>query len=105
MAELMDGGAADAFFEPIDGMLNIFALANGVDLYRSDASRRFIWFMGGHERALDVGLTEGGGFTVTASAWPTDRAVEARTVTVAEGVTPSEITATLEGGIEAANSL
>jgi hypothetical protein len=92
-------------FEAIDPKLNMFALANGMDLLKSDESRRLVWFMGGLERGLEITSGSPDGFSIDASAWPTRSPDELKTAPVSEGVAGSDVTGTLEQGIEVANSI
>jgi hypothetical protein len=53
------GQAMDGTFEAVDPKLNVFALANGMDLTKSDDSRSLEWFTEGLERSLPIEPDEG----------------------------------------------
>ena len=105
MAEERVPGTGENVFEAIDPKLNMFALANGMDLIKADGSRRLIWFMGGLERGLEIVVGPNGDFAVTGSAWPTKSPDDATTTFLSDSVTDSDLTATLEQGIEVTNAL
>lgn len=105
MAEEAHPSAGENGFERIDPKLNMFALANGMDLIKSDRARRLTWFTGGLERGLDITLGDGGNFVVTGSAWPTTSPAETTTTFVSDGVPDAELSATLEQGITVTNVL
>jgi hypothetical protein len=85
MAEEAHPSAGENGSARIDPKLNMFALANGLDLIKSDRAKRLTWFTG--------------------SAWPTESPAEATTTFVSDAVPATELSATLEQGITVTNVL
>ena len=98
----MDAG--DGRFESIDASLTVFALANGVDLIRTDGRRRLEWFSEGLERGVVIDA-DSDGFTVRALTWRSSRPDVRSQQEVAEGLSASEVRSTLPDAIDAANAL
>ena len=92
-------------FEAIDRKLTVFALANGMDLAKDEASRRLSWFTDGLERGLNVESGTGGSYVVTAMAWRINAPDDVTSSQVSDDVSLGDLTALLEGAIEAANAL
>ena len=96
-------------FEALDGKLNIFALANGIDLKREAASRRLEWHRDGLERGILVEVSDAGAFTVSALAWNHGDPSPARRDVRCAGLEADEIvaglSAILQTTLDAANAL
>ena len=92
-------------FEVIDPKLTVFALANGMDLAKDEGSRQLSWFTEGLERGLRIESPTGDSFVVTAMAWRINAPDDVTDAPVSDNVPLGELTATLEGAIEAANAL
>lgn len=99
------GGA----FEALDPKLNIFALANGMDLVKEASSRRLGWYREGMERAILVELRDDGAFTVSAMSWKTRDPEGAHRAPQRDGMNGDDLvaglSAILESALEAANCL
>ena len=96
--------AGDGRFDSIDANLTVFALANGVDLIRTDGQRRLEWFSEGLERGVTIDA-EGGGFTVRALTWRSPTPEVRTEEEVADGLSAAEVRSTLPDAIDAANAL
>lgn len=105
MTEGSQPDAGGRGFEAIDAKLNVFALANGMDLTRTDGSRRLSWFNDGRERGLRIEAVGSESYAVEAMAWHTKAPGDATSGTVTESVAQTELMATLEAAIEHANAL
>jgi len=105
MTDAADPSAGGNAFAPIDPKLTIFALANGIDLLKSEGLRRLVWFREGLERALEIRSVDEGMYSIKAASWRTKALDEAATATVSEGVPVSNLSEKLEAGIEVANNL
>lgn len=92
-------------FGAIDSKLNVFALANGMDLSKGDGYRRLEWFTEGLERGILVEASALEMFRVTVLSWRTGVA-ESRKETVQRDAVPiGEISGVLTEAIDAANGL
>ena len=94
----------DGRFGSIDANLTVFALANGVDLIRTDGQRRLEWFAEGLERGVVI-EGDGDGFAVRALTWRSSTPDVCAQRDVADGLSADEIRSTLPDAIEAANAL
>lgn len=99
----------DGSFEILDPRLNVFALANGMDLEKGDGTRKLSWFRDGSERGLLLTESPDGIVSITPLAWQRGRdgpgRREAAATQLAEADLAREIGAVLEQAVEAANSL
>lgn len=92
-------------FEVIDPKLNVFALANGMDLGRGAQYRRLEWFTEGFERGILIEQDTQGAFRLEVLSWPTgSEEIRSRTE-VAAGLSPEALIQALEPAIETANGL
>lgn len=105
MAEHEQSAAESSAFEPIDPKLTVFALANGMDLTRSESHRRLEWFHDRLERGMLVQPALNGTFRVTAMAWKRKHEDEAVTSDLGESVAADALFALLDNGINATNAL
>lgn len=92
-------------FDGIDSDLTVFALANGVDLAKSEGVRRLEWFSEGLERGVVIEAGDGGTFTVVAMTWRSGRPELRAESRVSEGLSPAELRRALPDAIETANGL
>lgn len=96
-------------FENVDPKLNIFALANGMNLVKEPEERRLEWYRDRRERGIVIRGSAGGGISVAALSWDTGRREDALRKTVHEDLRPDKLTqelsATLEEALTAANEL
>jgi len=103
------GGGEGGPFGVLDGKLNIYALANGMDLAKEPGLRRLGWYREGMERAIDVASSGDGTLTVTALCWKTNDPSSERRAPQRERVQPedlaAELSSILEAALEAANAL
>lgn len=101
-------GTGEGPFEAVDSKLTIFALANGMDLNKSEGVRRLEWYRDGHERGILLTAAPDGTISITAQAWKRDD-TSLRSTSMADHLGPEELardlTSLLEGGLEAANAL
>lgn len=91
-------------FDGIDSNLTVFALANGLDLVRSDDRRRLEWFSEGLERAVLIEAVDGG-FRVRALTWRSGKPEVRSERPVADALPADELRAALSGAIDTANGL
>jgi len=92
-------------FEGIDPKLNVFALANGMDLSKRPERRRLEWFTEGLERGIVIEAEEGGRFRIHVESWRTgSEEVESR-ASVGGGLSVADLTSILQSAIEQANGL
>ena len=92
-------------FEAIDPRLNVFALANGMDLNKGSGFRRLEWFTEGLERGILIEADGDGGFRLGVLSWPTGSTeITARTL-VGSGLTGEDVIGRLQTAIDAANEL
>jgi hypothetical protein len=96
-----DGG----LFDSLDARLNVFALANGMDLAKGERYRRLEWFTEGLERGILIEAADAGTLRVAVQTWRTGRTDASTERVVAEGLAPDEIGGVLGDAIEAANAL
>ena len=104
--EHVHDGAAAAGFGEVDPKLNIYALANGMDLVKLDATRELEWYKDGRDRGIMVTLSEGGRLTVAATAI-IDRRKEGSGLmeTVERDLTPSELAASFSEVLDRATTV
>lgn len=103
MEEGMHSGGGH--FDAIDSNLTVFALANGVDLYRGDGHRRLEWFTEGLERGILIEARGSGRFRVLARTWRSGAPDSRAEVPVAEELGVDELKKVLADAIEVANEL
>jgi len=93
----------------LDAKLNIFALANGMDLKRTESRRRLEWHRDGLERGILFEEGPGGTLDVSALAWNHGDASSLRKTTVRAGLDAAtaahSLTALLAETLDAANAL
>ena len=95
-----DGGV----FAAIAAKLTVFALANGVDLAKSEDHRRLEWYSDGFERGILV-ATDGAGFGLALLKWKSGQADDAEPHPFRDGVPAGEVRKLLDEAINAANAL
>jgi hypothetical protein len=106
MTEEAHSGAGDGdLFEVIDHKLNVFALANGMDLSKGDAYRRLEWFTEGLERGILIEAGEPGTFRIRVLSWKTGAAEDRAEALVGENLTAEEVGTALTDSIASANDL
>lgn len=102
-------GTSDAPFESVDSRLTIYALANGMDLDKSDTSRRLGWFREGLDRGILIEAGADGAVAVHALAWKSGDEDSTRRAPVADGLSLADfgqrLTDLLAEALEAANGL
>jgi hypothetical protein len=102
------GGTAGPF-AALDAKLNIYALANGMDLVKEPGLRTLGWYREGLERGIVITASPTGELSVTAACWKTSDPTARRTAPQHDGIAPDElaerITPILEAALEAANGL
>ncbi len=92
-------------FEAIDSRINVFALANGMDLIKGSDVRRLEWFTEGLERGILIEADGDGAFHVGVLSWPTGSTEISARVTAGEGLSAEELIASLRTAIDTANRL
>jgi hypothetical protein len=92
-------------FDTIDPRLTVFALANGMDLAKSDGSRRLEWFTEGLERGILIEAADDGRYDVKVLCWRTGSGEEVSSASVGEAMAAEEVTGGLSDVIETANGL
>ena len=95
---------AEDAFEAIDPRLNVFALANGMDLTKEAGSRRLEWFTDGLERGIVIEVREDG-FRVGVASWRTGSTEIVREASVGGALSSDDVMGILDSSIEAANRL
>lgn len=110
MSDEVHSGTDDrALFTAIDAKLNMFALANGMDLLKDDAGRRLEWFTEGMERAIVIeAATAGstGSFRVRVMSWQTGSAESvAGASDIGDSLSAEEVTTVMADAIDVANRL
>ena len=97
--------SGNSAFEAIDPKLTMFALANGVDLSKSDEHRRLEWYSDGFERGIVIELTDDGTFDIGVFKWTSGGADSATPVALHVGVATDDVMHHLDPAVEAANGL
>ena len=104
----MAGGSAGPF-GAVDAKLNIFALANGLDLKREAAARQLEWHRDRLERGIRLDLSDVGTYTVSAMAWnhgdPSSVRKEVRYAGLDANQVAADLSAILQTTLDAANAL
>ena len=95
----------DAPFEAVDSKLTIYALANGMDLEKREASRRLAWFREGLDRGILVEVGADRSFSVSALAWRSRDASSERKAPVAERIDAAELPTRLSGLLDQATEI
>ncbi|MSR37161.1 MAG: hypothetical protein EXR95_11070 [Gemmatimonadetes bacterium] len=73
-----------ASLEAVDRKLNVFALANGMDLSRREETRVLEWYRDGLERRIRVEPSEGGTWAIRTAATRHGRAPDAEALRTLE---------------------
>jgi len=97
-------GPSSGPFAAIDPKLNMFALANGMDLAKGEDYRRLEWFTEGLERGILIRIADDGAYDLAALAWRTSKAEQFSTEG-AGGLAPAALSQVLMDAIEIANGL
>ncbi len=106
MNEGMHPGAhGGEVFAAIDPKLNVFALANGMDLSKGSGFRRLEWFTEGLERGILIEADGDDGFRLGVLSWPTGSTEFGAPASVGEGLSGEDLIGQLQTAIEAANEL
>ncbi|MDH3270937.1 MAG: hypothetical protein OEN56_06370 [Gemmatimonadota bacterium] len=95
----------DGPFDRLDPELTVFALANGLDLAKSDDYRRLEWFSEGLERAILIYCDETGRLHLQAMTWRSGKTEARSERTVGDALAVDEVKGALERAIEIANEL
>lgn len=102
------GGGEAQPLDAVDPVLNIFALANSMDLYRDHLDppdRVLAWFRDGLERHIHLTPAEGGAIALGLGAGPWGDRTGGHRVPLGEPVAPSDLKAKLPAAVDAANAL
>ena len=102
------GAGRETALQAIDPELNIFALANGVDLLRESERRVLEWYRDGMERRIHIEPSGDGGVDLAIGAGARRESDRARLDLVRafrDGVAPGQLKGLLPEAIEAANAL
>ncbi len=106
MSEGMHPGAdGDDLFEAIDPGLNVFALANGMDLSKGSGFRRLEWFTEGLERGILIEADGDAGFRLGVLSWPTGSTEIGARASVAGALSAEDLIGQLQAAIDTANEL
>jgi len=101
-----DGTAGDGgHFDDIDPNLTVFALANGLDLAKSEGYRRLEWFSEGLERGIVIEAGATGRYDVRVLTWRSGRTETRTEQAVAEGLSTADLRSMLSDAIDTANGL
>ena len=92
-------------FEAIDSKLNVFALANGMDLIKGSEFRRLEWFAEGLERGILIEADGDGAFRLGVLSWPTGSTEISARASAGEGLSGDELITSLPLAIDTANGL
>lgn len=92
-------------FASIDPKLNVYALANGMDLTKGPRHRRLEWFKEGLERGILIEANGDGSIEVGAVAWRTSSDVVGARAPVGGGLAATDVMALLDRALETANGL
>lgn len=92
-------------FDAIDARLNIFALANGMDLSKGPGFRRLEWFTEGKERGILIEPDGDGSFRAKAITWSTGSDEIRDGASIGDGLSAQELVKRLDQAIETANGL
>jgi hypothetical protein len=92
-------------FDDVDPKLNMFALANGMDLAKGEGYRRLEWFTEGLERGILIAADPAGTYSVRVLCWKTGKTEELSDADVGEGLSSDETIKILTDAIETANTL
>lgn len=99
------GGTGEDRFDAIDARLNVFALANGMDLTKDADFRRLEWFTEGLERGILIEAGDDGAFRVHVLSWPSGSAEIRGRASLGDGLSEAELAGLLPSAIDAANEL
>ena len=92
-------------FEAIDPKLNMFALANGMDLTKGPDFRRLEWFTDGLERGILIEADADDAFRVGVLSWPTGSTEISARASAGAGLSAEELIKGLQTAIDKANEL
>jgi hypothetical protein len=95
------GGRLDG----IDPRLNVFALANGMDLSKGPGFRRLEWFTEGKERGILIESDGDGSFKAKAITWSTGSDEIRDSAEIGDRLSAEELVKCLGQAIETANAL
>ena len=95
----------DDVFEAIDHRLNVFALANGMDLSKGSGFRRLEWFTEGLERGILIEADGNEGFHLGVLSWPTGSTEISARASVGVGLSGDDLFGHLQTAIDAASEL
>ena len=104
-------GRPAASMEAVDRKLNVFALANGMDLDRRGETRILLWYRDGMERRVRVEPGQGGGtWAIRTSAARDVRPTEGEAARTLESALAADeiltrFTELMAGAMDAANSI
>lgn len=98
------GGAreGDGPLERLDPTLNIYALANGMDLDKEPSLRRLRWYRDGLERGIVLEAGTDGSVSVSAVSWETDDPTSERRAPERDTLPAEDLSARLSIILEAA---
>jgi hypothetical protein len=104
------GRRPEASVEAVDRKLNVFALANGMDLSRRGRTRVLEWYRDGLERRIRVEPSEGGTWSIRAAATRYGGAPDAEALRTLESALDLDqvldrFTELLAGAMDAANAI
>ena len=103
---MTDGVATGAGgFDEIDPKLTVFALANGVDLSKSESHRRLEWFYDGLERGIVIEPDGKGTLRVVVLSWRSGDEGSGSHRALHEGLTAEALVKLLPSAIDSANEL
>lgn len=92
-------------FGEIDPTLNVFALANGMDLKKDPAARRLEWYSDGCERGIVISVQDAERFRVDVAMWSRGSEEAEERTELASELAASDVTRLLHSAIDAANGL
>lgn len=102
---MSESHGGEGSFDGVDPRLNVFALANGMDLAKDETSRRLLWYADGSERALLIEVSGEDAFRVTPLAWPPRDETQVRRGAVSDGLSAGGLSQALPAAIDVANAL
>jgi len=92
-------------FDGIDPRLNVFALANGMDLAKGPDFRRLEWFTEGKERGILIEPDGEASFRARAITWATGSQEIRGGAEIGDGLSAEDLVKQLSDAIETANGL
>lgn len=100
-----EGANDDAPFAEIDPRLNVFALANGMDISKGEGYRRLQWFSEERERAILIEVEDDDTYEIHILSWPADDPDDRKQSRLGNGLNVRDLFVALAGAIDAANGL